>query len=85
MAKHCAITTRFFYIICYYSVVDAARICNQRYLVATLVDTNKVERRAYAVRIFQLKDVSGFYLAPVPLEFPGMSGDSFVTAPSTRI
>ena len=25
-----------------------------------------------------LKDVSGFYLAPVPLEFPGKSGDSFV-------
>jgi hypothetical protein len=36
VGKHCAITTRFIYIICYYPVVDAARICNQRYLVATL-------------------------------------------------
>jgi hypothetical protein len=47
MANNCAITTRFFYIICYHQAVDAARICNQRYLVATLDDTNKVERKGY--------------------------------------
>jgi aerobic C4-dicarboxylate transport protein len=28
-----------------------------------------------------MTDVPGFYLAPVPLEFPGMSGDSFKCAP----
>src|ERR1700733_13626816 len=28
-----------------------------------------------------IKDVSGFYLAPVPLEFPGKSGASFIEYP----
>ena len=39
---------------------------------------------AHAVRIFQMTDVSGYYLAPVPLEFPGKSGDSFIPSHPTH-
>ena len=77
--KDYTITTRFIYNICYYTVVDAARICIQSYLVATLVlRQTRLSVGALPRTHLPLKDVSGFYLAPVPLEFPGKSGDSFV-------
>jgi hypothetical protein len=45
------------------------------------IETNKVERKGNLPRTYlPIKDVSGSYLAPVPLEFPGKSGDSFVAA-----
>jgi hypothetical protein len=45
------------------------------------IETNKVERKGNVPCTYlPNKDVSGFYLAPVPLEFPGKSGDSFISA-----
>jgi hypothetical protein len=41
------------------------------------IKANKVERTQRHTYL-PVKDVPGFYPAPVPLEFPGKSGDSFI-------
>jgi hypothetical protein len=51
---------------------EAVRVYCQRYLLATLDDTNKVERFwHFCAAYLPITDVQGYYPTPVPLEFPG--------------
>ncbi len=52
---------------------------HRRHLPATEIETKQGRTLGHSHAAYlPLKDVLGFYLAPVPLEVPGKSGDCFV-------